>query len=221
MGTDDIFKKRREKNRARKAETLEPRADSYLIVTEGEKTEPLYFEALARSVRERLGGRLDVPPIELSGEGRGTVSLVEEASKIVSRSAVNYQHVWVVFDKDDFSNFDEAIEMARARGFHVAWSNQCFEYWLYLHFDFSDSALDRSQWIDKLSELFKSRDIRSEGYQKNLDNLYDLVTQYGSFEFAKANAERIRRKYDANEPPSHCDPCTTVHELVDELRRLG
>jgi hypothetical protein len=39
MGTDDLFKKRRAKKKAREAGNIEPKADSYLIVCEGEKTE--------------------------------------------------------------------------------------------------------------------------------------------------------------------------------------
>ena len=49
-----------------------------------------------------------------------------------------YSQVWVVFDKDDFDDFDEAVALAEKYGFKVAWSNQSFEYWLYLHFNYSD-----------------------------------------------------------------------------------
>lgn len=219
LGTDDLFKKRRAKRNARKAGTLEPKADSYLIVCEGEKTEPLYFAAIAREVKQKLGGNLDVPTIKTSGEGRGTVRLVEKAVELVNRSDINYQHVWVVMDKDDFGDFDEAIEMAKAHGFEVAWSNQCFEYWLYLHFFYSDSALHRGDWVQKLSEIFTSWGIRSSGYEKNLDNLYEIVSHYGDFHRACANARRIRGRYSIGQPPSSCDPCTTVDRLVEELRQ--
>lgn len=220
MGTDDLFKKRRAKREKRKSGSLEPKADSYLIVSEGTKTEPLYFSAIVREIKQKLGGNLDVPAIELSGEGRGTVKLVEKAMEIVSQSKINYQHVWVVMDKDDFKDFDEAIEMARAHGFSVAWSNQCFEYWLYLHFFYSDSALDRHDWMDKLDEVFRTRGIRVDGYEKNLEDLYNLVSTYGNLSFAFANARRMRERYDKNQAPSSCDPCTTVDVLVQELMQL-
>lgn len=54
--------------------------------------------------------------------------------------------IWVVFDKDDFEDFDQAIKDGSKRGYTIAWSNQAFEYWLYLHFYYSDSALHREQW---------------------------------------------------------------------------
>jgi hypothetical protein len=220
MGTDDLFKKRRAKRKARKVETIEPRADSYLIACEGEKTEPLYFDAIAKEVKRKLGGNLDVPIINTFGEGRGTVKLVEKAIELVNRANTNYQHVWVVMDKDDFTDFDEAIEMARAHGFEVAWSNQCFEYQLYPHFFFSDSALHRNDWMSKLSEIFSSWGIRDEGYEKNLDDLYEIVSTYGDFPRAQANAQRMRERFSDGRPPSLRDPCTTVDLLVGELRRL-
>lgn len=46
MGTDDLFKKRRQQREQRKHEFKSPRANSFLIVTEGEKTEPLYFRGI-------------------------------------------------------------------------------------------------------------------------------------------------------------------------------
>ena len=46
MGSDDLFKKRREARTQRKHEYKPPKANSYLIVTEGERTEPLYFKGI-------------------------------------------------------------------------------------------------------------------------------------------------------------------------------
>jgi hypothetical protein len=75
------------------------------------------------------------------------------ADQIIKDAKIFYQNVWLVFDKDDFDDFDQAIQEAIDRGYSVAWSNQSFEYWLYLHFYYSDSALHRHQWNDKLDEI--------------------------------------------------------------------
>lgn len=48
MGTDDLFKKRRQQREKRKHEFKLPRANSFLIVTEGERTEPLYFKGIKK-----------------------------------------------------------------------------------------------------------------------------------------------------------------------------
>lgn len=48
MGSDDLFKKHRAERRKRKSETRKPKANSYLIVTEGICTEPNYFNGIKR-----------------------------------------------------------------------------------------------------------------------------------------------------------------------------
>lgn len=221
MGTDDLFHKRK-KIRERKAGNRKPKAGSYLIVTEGEQTEPNYFEGLAKRVREACsGGRIDVPSFDIKGEGRNTVSLVKEAARINDLPENNYQHVWVVFDKDDFGDFDEAIELAANCGFNVAWSNQSFEYWLCLHFDYLDEALDRSQYCSRLSSIFKRRRIDYAGYRKNMPNIYELVTKHGdvtnAIEFAKKRRREFEECFGADSKRSDWDPCTTVDLLVAEL----
>lgn len=55
MGSDDLFKKKRERLKARKEGFREPKPNSFLIVTEGTKTEPLYFDGLATYINNTYG----------------------------------------------------------------------------------------------------------------------------------------------------------------------
>ena len=221
MGTDDLFKKRRAKLQERKIESKIPKPNSFLIVSEGTKTEPLYFNGLAKYINELYKSnsiQSEQPTIETCGEGKNTISLVNAASKIVARSPIMYEQVWIVFDKDDFGSFDDAIELAQRNGFSVGWSNQSFEYWIYLHFNYSDSALHRSLWCQKIDEIFKSRDISDDGYEKNLPNIFNIVIEHGSIKYAVNNAIRIEKAYDGSVPPSKRDPCTTVYKLIQALK---
>lgn len=219
MGTDDIFKKKREKLERRKKELKDPTPNSFLIVSEGTKTEPYYFDGLAKYINEKYGNGVDVekPLIDTSGEGRCTVSLVEETEKIVACSKIIYSQIWVVFDKDDFNDFDDAIELGKRKGYNIAWSNQSFEYWIYLHFNFSDSALHRDDWVKKLDTIFKDYKIDENGYEKNNSDIFNIATTKGSLKFAIQSAFRINDNYDSRQKPSQCDPCTNVHRLVLEL----
>lgn len=137
MGSEDLFKKRRE---------------------ERKRTEPLYFKGIQKKIKEKMDGRIDVveiPVIDIHGGGCGTGKLIDLTERIVRDAKIFYQNIWVMFDKDDFKDFDEAICLGKDKGYKVAWSNQSFEYWLYLHFHYSDSALHRHDWNEKLSEVFK------------------------------------------------------------------
>lgn len=215
MGTDNFFKNRQAKLKERKQGERTPKPNSFLIVSEGTKTEPNYFSGLAKYINSKYGDSISSKPtIEPRGEGRCTVSLVEKTAEIVSRSKIRYEHIWVVFDKDDFDDFDEAIELARKHNFKVAWSNQSFEYWIYLHFNYSDSALHRDDWVEKLSTIFKAYKIDPHGYQKNYPDIFEIVTTFGSLKSAVGNAKRVSKNYSEVDQPSNCDPCTTVHNLI-------
>lgn len=156
MGSEDLFKRRREERKKRQHEFKTPKANSFLIVTEGEKTETLYFKGIKKLIQEKVGGMVDVfevPVIDIHGKGSSTGKLIEITERIVKDAKIMYQNIWVVFDKDDFEDFDQAIKDGAEKGYKIAWSNQSFEYWLYLHFNYSDSALHRDVWNDKLNDI--------------------------------------------------------------------
>lgn len=219
MSSNDYFKNRNSTRRGRKVETREPNPNSFLIVTEGKKTEPQYFTGLRNYINSKYGRGIDVeyPQIDIEGEGKGTVKLVEEAIRIVARAKKKYSQVWVVFDKDDFTDFDEAIKLAEKNGYKVAWSNPSFEYWIYLHFQYSTSVLRSSDWVDRISKIFIERKIDSQGYRKSNPDVFDLVTTHGSLKSAIYNADRSEQHHSAKPEPSKCNPCTKVQCLIREL----
>ena len=223
MGSDDLFKKRREERKRRKHEYRPINTNSFLIVTEGERTEPLYLKGLQKKIKEKMDGRIDVieiPVIDIHGEGCGTGKLIEVTERIVKEAKILYQNVWVVFDKDDFDDFDVAIQLGKEKGYQVAWSNQSFEYWLYLHFNYSDSALHRYDWNEKLNEIFKQYNLGDGTYRKNYDNIYDLVNVYDGVNSAIRNAKRRMAGFvDERDIPSQYDPGTMVYKLVEDLKR--
>lgn len=224
MGSDDLFKKRRADRKRRRHEFKTPRANSYLIVTEGERTEPYYFKGIQEQIMAKVGGRIDIveaPLIEISGEGCSTGKLIEIAERIVKDAKIMYQNVWVVFDKDHFPDFDEAVMAGKRRGYGVAWSNQSFEYWLYLHFAYSDSALHRDGWSEKLDEIFGRYMLGDGKYHKNYENIYALADTFHGVETAiKLAKRRMAGYHEETDKPSAYDPGTTVYLLVEELRRF-
>jgi hypothetical protein len=124
----------------------------------------------------------------------------------------------VIFDKDDFSDFDDAVEIGKQKGYSVGWSNQCFEYWIYLHFEYCDSDLHRSEWVKKLDALFVDYGLTENGYEKNMENLYELLNSFGGIGTAIKNAKRRMSDYDeAKQKPSEMAPGTMVFKLVEEL----
>lgn len=105
------------------------------------------------------------------------------------------------------------------RGYKVAWSNQLFEYWIYLHFHYSDSVLHRDDWNEKLNRIFKEYKLGSEKYQKNYEDIYEFVDMYDGVNAAIKHAKRRMADFKAGQDsPSEYDPGTTVYKLVEELQ---
>ena len=223
MGSDDLFKKRREGRKQRKHDFKLPKINSFLIVTEGEKTEPLYFNGIKQEIEEKIGGNVDVvevPTIDVKGQGSSTKKLIEITEELEKEGKILYQNVWVVFDKDDFEDFDEAIKLGKSKGYNVAWTNPSFEYWLYLHFYYSDASLDRKEWNKKLSKVFGENNLGDGKYRKNYKDLYSLVDSYDGVNTAIKNAKRIMSDYiEGRDLPSRFDPGTSVHELMEKLKK--
>ena len=89
---------------------------SFLIVCEGVRTEPEYFKSF----------RITTATVKAVGQAMNTVSLVNKAISIRNadeKKKRSYDQCWVVFDKDDFpaKDFNQAIQLARKNGFHVAY----------------------------------------------------------------------------------------------------
>lgn len=221
MGCDDLFKKQREGRKERKFEYEKPKANSYLIVTEGKRTEPLYFSGMVAHILKKMGGNINVyelPQFDINGEGCSTNKLIEKTDELVSKSKIFYEHIWVVFDKDDFQDFNESILNAERKGYKVAWSNQSFEYWIYLHFHYSDSALHRDDWYDKLSEIFSNRNLGDGSYRKNYEDIFNIINQSNGLASAIRHAKRRMSDYKTQKP-SEYDPGTMVYKLAEELKK--
>lgn len=223
MGADDLFKKRKQDRKRRQHDFKIPKANSFLIITEGERTEPLYFKGIQKLIKKKIGGNVEVveiPIISIYGAGSSTERIIEKTEKIVKDAKFMYQNIWVVFDKDDFEDFDEAIKIGKSKGYKIAWSNQSFEYWLYMHFHYSDSALHRADWNKKLDEIFSQYNLGDGCYRKNYENIYDLVDSFNGVNTAIKNAKRRMANFvEGKDLPSTYDPGTKVHELVMELKK--
>jgi len=207
MGSDDLFKKG--KLRARRAlqrkKELRFGRENILIVCEGE-TEKIYFEAFP----------LKSANLKTISTGSNTKTLIQRAKR-ESEDAIkrdeSYDQVWCVFDRDSFSKeqFNTAIQMAQSSGFQVAWSNEAFELWYVLHFEYLNAGITRDQYCQKLDTLIGRK------YEKTYPYMYNEMLPGQNT--AIQNAEKLLRTYHDNTQPADCNPSTKVHLLVQELKK--
>ena len=65
----------------RRNRAIKIKPEYHLIVTEGEKTEPLYFEQIKQIINNAYGNRIQ---IKVEGEGKNTLQLFDAAFRILS-----------------------------------------------------------------------------------------------------------------------------------------
>ena len=189
---------------------------NYLIVCEGKKTEPNYFNGLKRKINERYGNKVDVliPNIDVKGTGMNTTSLVKYTQKTVNHANKVYGQVWVVFDKDDYNDeqFDSAIKNC---DYNVAWSNPNFELWLLAHFKKVNRYVSKDDVLQELSKEFQQKGLGD--YTKNDTNIFDKVTGEGKLHTAIKNCEYME-ELNKNGQASQRNPMTKVYKIVDGLK---
>ena len=179
-----------------------------LIVCEGSETEPNYFAS--------FDGNGEAYRLVFEKPRYGTDRLVQHAIDITDenkKNGLNYDQVWCVFDKDDFSKqqFNRAIKLAESRGIKCAYSNESFELWYLLHYTYHQSAWTRSDYVNELKR-------KCDGYEKNRPDMYEFVKD------KQEQAIKYARKLDRifkNKLPADKNPYTSVYKLVEALNKLN
>lgn len=188
----------------------------FLIVCEGEKTEPNYFEGMKAQLPPHV---LSVINLDIKGTAKNTLSLIEDTIKIIMKSAISYDRVWAVFDKDSFppQNFGNSINKAEANGIKCAWSNESFELWYALHFQKIEHAMPRDNYKKIIEQEFKRCGLNGFSYRKNADNMFELLEKYGDRKQARKRAKELIILHKDKTSYATMNPCTYVFELVDEI----
>ena len=214
---EHLKNKRREEASLERPEPIKVEKPTILIVYERKNTEPSYFRKF----------KLSTATIKAIGEGYNTISLVNRASQLSNEK--KYDQVWCVFDKDDFSleDFNNAIDIAEAQNFKVAYSNQAFEYWIILHFeDHQGGGMHRDDYDKKINNFLKPFGVKYDGQGSKIitEEIFDILegvdenTNKERVEIAIRRAKRnLKNHYDVS--PALAESSTTVFKLVNELRK--
>lgn len=207
--------KRRGEPALERAAPLRDEKPTILIICEGKNTEPSYFNQF----------KVITATIKALGDGNNTVSLVNQA--ITLKAKGDYDEVWCVFDKDDFSSndFNNAIVMANANNLGIAYSNQSFEYWLILHFeDHQGAAMHRNEYEKTLNKYLEPFGTSYEGNGNKIisEDFFDLLMGIDE-NIGKSRIElaitRADRNYNllTHVSPATEESSTTVFRLASKL----
>jgi hypothetical protein len=196
---------------AYKVEVREKRK-TFLIVCEGQ-TEELYFSSFPV-----LTASVKAVPL-----GCTKLTLVECAKSLAEND--EYDEIWCVFDMDhqpdakgQRQEFDNAIKRAIAEGYKCAYSNDAFELWFVLHYQYIDQEYLRNYFYETLSNHWSINYEKTAKTRSFARSIYDYLQKDGNADQARAilNARKLYETHKGKVYHQQ-NPVTTVFQLVEEL----
>ena len=197
-----------------------------LIVCEGDKTEPDYFNALIDDLQLNTAN-IKIAENTDGSSPRNVVDVArkkyKEDKKAGKETGEKFDQVYCIFDKDTHSTYREALDIIRReqqqgkRGcpIHAVTSIPCFEFWLLLHFTKTTKDFHAGRGsicANVIADLKKHIPAYEKGEMKEI---YQLVKN----RIPKAIA-------GAKQAEHHCatggtdTPSTQVYALVEYLQHL-
>jgi hypothetical protein len=219
MGSDDLFHIRKARNAQTLARELAKRNqyDRILIVSEGEKTEPIYFKELRKDL---LLNQLNVV-IDDRKKGLDPKSLVEYAITLYKKDS-DFDHIFCVFDKDKHTTYYQALDIIQNKQLkgncqlHSITSVPCFEIWLLLHFVYTTRSFETA-CNDSNCDLV-IREITKRGYIINYEKGKTIYSHLrGWTDNAIQHAKQLE---DFHKTSGTDNPSTKMFVLVEYLMGL-
>jgi len=219
MGSDNLFHRRKAKQ-AKELARKKAKRESYakvLIVCEGEKTEPNYFNEL----KDHLA--LNSANIIITGDcGSSPMAVVKHVRlqyKYAKDAGDPFDKVFCVFDKDTHTSYHQAIEKLEAakpkNTFYPVTSVPCFEYWLLLHFTYTTKPFQQNGSKSGCETLIDELSKYLPDYQKGDKSIFDTIV--GQLPRAKAHAIKALDEAEKNDTDN---PSTHIHKLIEYLENI-
>ncbi len=223
MGRDNSPKERQSQQLERKKQGRRARCDRILIVSEGSKTEPLYFEEI------RVDLRLPAANIAVSPSDLGTepIQVVKYAKMLFEHGDMNkgiepraFEQVYAVFDRDDHRTYFDALRLAESLNgklrnddrkpaiFKAIVSVPNFELWLLLHYEDIQAPIHRDEVMSRLK-------LHIPDYEKGAGRAF--ATTRASLVIATQRADVLASRFNADTVP---EPYTAIADLVKLLTTL-
>jgi hypothetical protein len=200
--------------------------DTFLIVTEGTVTEPVYFECfLATLELSRVSVKV-IPgkapdPRHVINTGRsladGQIKRWKEGQAGI-REPAKYDHVWAVIDTDVAVRegfWNDVKQLADSQNVQIAHSTPCFEFWLLLHVS---GYTTRGDLRDGDAAKAAVKAALGEDYSTDEKTARKAIASFvGNWPQAVINAEKVRKHHLDAATKSPANPSTEVDRLARAL----
>lgn len=204
-------RRKRDDHYKRRGPVREP-YDTVLIVCEGEKTEPNYFQGLRDTYRLSSANIAVV-----SAPGTDPMSIADHAEAQLAK----FDRVFCVFDRDGHANYAAAVHRiesspaGRQGRWHAIVCTPCFELWILFHFQYTTAAFTAVGKNSACDNVIREVKKHLPEYVKKQHDIYGKL--HDATDNALKHATRLEQH---NRDTGSRNPETRVHRLVDYLRKL-
>lgn len=201
---------------ARNTGKIREQHKSILIALEDEKSSRYYIRDLIKD--KGVSGNV----VFAEHIGTDPNSVLKAISKFeVDNPYTKYEKAWLVIDRDSFSksNFNGTLATAIQKEICVAYSNECYELWLLLHFKDVTGPRTRKDIKEELNkEFLKNFNFK---YEKSEKHVYGMIIDRQNDAIKRAT-DLIKNiiKHNGKLDPSTDNPSTKMHILVNCLNNL-
>jgi hypothetical protein len=181
-----------------------------IVLCEGKNTEPDYILAFARDcgVKVHIEDVVGAPMTLVDA-----AALLRKKKKKARDSFERNDPIWVVFDRDEHPQIDQAFDKARGNGIEVVFSNPCIELWAYLHFSDHDKPLHRHEMQKALEKVMPS-------FKANKSKRFNFDLMRDAYAIADQRAKKMaQRRLDQGDPMGN--PFTGMHLLMGLIKAGG
>jgi len=239
--SDKIFQRKKveqtRKDLERKKVKREKRVD-IIMACEDSVSAPTYFKSI---IQKLLDDKCITPDsfviaMPYHTNPSGVLEDLKSHKTSSGKTYNDFTHKWIVIDRDiqrvdggghSAEDFNLAMQQAKKEKVEVAYSNDAFELWYLLHFDYIDTALLRDEINERLIKKLKDKNphkfvklnkenIKQANYTKLIFDELQLFQ-----EVAMQNAKKLLESYGVDSSPQSNNPSTTVHKLIEILNRLN
>ena len=238
-GGDKLFQRQKElkeKDFQRK-QADKSKIPDVIIACEDGVSSPTYFKQIvAKLIQEK---RITQDSFVIANHNHSNPSgVLEDLKKHTcnnGKTYKNFEHKWIVIDRDiarvnggghSKEDFNLAFNKAKKDKVQVAYSNDSFELWYLLHFEYRDTAILRDEILDEVIKKLKAKNqhkfslldkttIKQANFTKQI--FEELIILQ---DVAIRNAKKLLDSYGDNHHPENENPSTTVHLLVKILNKL-
>ncbi|HEY4209615.1 MAG TPA: RloB family protein [Puia sp.] len=194
------------------AENPRTKNRSFLVVCEGQ-TEEQYFKSFP----------VLTATIKPFGIGSSKMALVKAVEKYKRNGS--YDEIWCVFDLDfdplvpgQYEDFNRAIQNAHALNYHCAYSNDAFELWFVLHYQYLEQEHHRQDYFEMLGNRWGVNYIREGKSFRFANAIYSrLLNDHRANQSMAIEHARRLLAFHKDRPYHLQNPVTTAFQLVERL----